>query len=126
MIVKDVMSRPIIIEKDINLSEAAKLMVEKRIGCLLFVKENELKGIVTERDLLRNFSKSKMFSDVMSGSLITVEPEASLEKALMIMKDNDIKRLPVVDYKEGKLVGIVTLTDLAKHMDDFGEDFFLN
>lgn len=125
MKVKDIMNRPLVVEKDIGLDGAAKIMSEKKIGCLLLVNGSKIRGIVTERDLLKNFSKHDKISKIMSTSVITVGEEETVQEAYELMKQNSIKRLPVVD-NEGNLKGIITLTDIAAHMDEFDESFFFN
>ncbi len=122
MKVKDLMNEPVKIEKDISLAEAAKIMCEKKTGSLLFISKDKIRGIVTERDILKNFGKYKNISSVMSPNIITIDPKADVNDALTVMKDNQIKRLPVI--KEGKIIGIISLTDIAAHVDELDSDFF--
>ncbi|MEM4271736.1 MAG: CBS domain-containing protein [Candidatus Pacearchaeota archaeon] len=122
MLIRDVMKQPYVIEKDLSLREAAKIMSSKDIGCLLFVSDRTIKGILTERDLMKNFDKNSKVSNVMSTKIISIGPDETLDKALELMRNKKIKRLPVIE--NGKLVGIITLTDLAQHFEDVEEDFF--
>lgn len=122
MIVEDVMNEPYVIEDDINLSEAVALMNENKIGCLIFVSEGKIKGIITERDILKNFNKKNKVSKVMSREVIVIEPDKDLNDAYSLMKENNIKRVPVVS--SGNLVGIITATDLLLHADELDELFF--
>jgi len=123
MHIKEIMKSPHIITKDTDLRSAAKIMSEKNIGCLLFCSGKKIKGIITERDLLRNFSKGGKISEHMTSNVITAGPNEDLSKALLIMKDNNIKRLPVVGEKK-ELIGIITLTDLAASNQEAEGDFF--
>ena len=116
------MKQPFVIEKDMSLAEAARVMSSKEIGSLLFVSGKSLKGIITERDIIKNFGKGSKVSNVMSKKVITIEPDETVDAALEIMRKNKIKRLPAVE--KGKLVGIITLTDVLGHFEDIGEDFF--
>jgi len=125
MKIKDLMHQAFVIDKDIPLSDAAEIMSDKEIGSLIYVQDGEIAGIVTERDLLRNFDSKKKVSQVMTKDVITVGLDTRAEEALDLMRDNKIKRLPIVD-KSGKLLGIVTLTDLATHFEEIGEDFFFD
>jgi CBS domain-containing protein len=125
MLIKDVMRQPYVIESDIGLDQAAKIMSDKKIGCLVMVKGSKIRGIITERDLLKNFSKHDKISRVMSQSVITIEPKQTLQEAYELMKENSIKRIPVINDQRD-IVGIITLTDLAAHMDEFDESFFFN
>ena len=125
MQVKEMMKEPYIIERDISLAETAKIMSEKRIGSLLFVYKGKAKGIITESDLLRNFGKNKKISQIMSKNIISMEPDETIEEALKVMKENKIKRLPIVDSKK-QLVGIISLTDIAANVDKLEGEFFFN
>jgi CBS domain-containing protein len=122
MLIRELMKRPFVIEKDVSLAEAARVMSEKNIGSLLFTSGTKIKGILTERDLLRNFGKNEKVSEAMTTKVITITSDEPLDRAMEIMRENKIKRLPVVDA--GKLVGIITLTDLAANFEEVEEDFF--
>jgi CBS domain-containing protein len=122
MLIRELMKRPFVIEKDVSLAEAAKVMSEKNIGSLLFMSGAKIKGILTERDLLRNFGKSEKVSQAMTTKVITITSDEPLDRAMEEMREHEIKRLPVVDA--GKLVGIITLTDLAANFEAVEEDFF--
>lgn len=122
MLVKELMKRPFVVEKDIGLAEAARIMSDKNIGSLLFTSGNKIKGIVTERDLIKNFSKHEKISQIMSTKVTTVAPDENLDRAVEIMREKKIKRLPVID--NGKLVGIVTLTDVMANFEALEEEFF--
>jgi CBS domain-containing protein len=122
MLVKELMRQPYVIEKDISLKEAARIMSSKNIGSLIFASKDKIKGIITERDMLKNFKKNVKVGSVMSKSVITAEPEDNVEDALEEMRQNKVKRLPVVE--DDKLVGIVSLTDIAAHIDELEEAFF--
>ena len=124
MIVEDLMKHPYVIDKDISLREAAKIMSSKGIGSLLFISGNEIKGIITERDLLKNFNKNVQVKKVMVKDVRTIESNRGIEEALGVMRENGIKRLPVVENK--KVVGIITLIDIAIHLDEIDEEFFFN
>ena len=124
MRIKDLMREAFITEKDMSLADAAKLMSSKEIGSLLYVEKGKIKGILTERDVLKNFGKSKKISDIMSQNVITVEQDEDVNGALGIMTNHKIKRLPVL--KKGELVGIITLTDIAANVDELEDGFFFD
>ena len=123
MEVKELMRQPYIIEKDISLIETAKIMSSKGLGCLLFVSNGKAKGIICDGDLLKNFGKHKRISSIMSKNIISIRPETTIEEALKLMKENKIKRLPVVDENK-KLVGILSMADIAANIDKFDGEFF--
>jgi len=122
MRVKELMHQAIVVEKDITLAEAAKLMSDEMTDSLLLASNGKLKGIVTQRDVLKHFGKSARISDIMSSKLVTITPQTTVNDALAIMKEKKIKRLPVVSGE--KLAGIVSLTDIAAHVDELEGDFF--
>ena len=122
MLVKEVMVDPFVIEKDIKLVEAAKLMNQHNTDCLIFMSGDKVKGIITERDLLKNFNDKKKVSQAMTREVITIDPDKDLNEALALMNENKIKRLPVVMKDE--LIGIITVTDLLANADELDESFF--
>lgn len=123
MKVKEIMNRIFVIDSDIALKKAAKIMSKKGIGCLVVMKGKKVVGIITERDILKNISSlNKKISSVLSKNIISVAPETSLEEAAFLMKENKIRRLLVID--ENKLSGIITATDLVANSDILNEDMF--
>lgn len=120
-ILREIMVRNVItISHDKTAQDGSKLMAEHGIGSLVVVKDGDPVGIVTERDLVRKVCTKDLASSkivlhqVMSGPLIWAEPDLQIETAVQRMFNNKIRRLPILE--KGKLVGIVTLTDLAKHL----------
>jgi CBS domain-containing protein len=117
--VKDVMATTVVTaDAELNVRDAVKLMNKHEIGCLVVMKKGSFVGMLTERDVLKRVvaeardPDETLVSDVMSKSLTVVGPEASLEEATFLMLERRVKKLPVVKGK--KLVGIVTLTDIAR------------
>lgn len=117
--VKEVMSRdPAKIESDKTARDAAKLMTERGVGCLIVVRRGDNVGIVTERDLVSLVLTEKIdpekvrVTDVMSSPVFTVTSDEMMDKAAELMVNYKVRRLPVVD--KGVLVGIITTTDFAK------------
>ncbi len=125
MQIKELMKQPYVIDKDISLADAAKLMSSKGIGSLLYVIKGKAKGIITENDLLKNFGKDRKVSEVMSKDIISISYKDNVSDALSLMKKNEIKRLPVVD-KDKKLVGIISMTDIAANSADLDGEFFFD
>jgi CBS domain-containing protein len=116
--VKDIMVKPVItIDLNKTAQDAGILMKKIRRGCLIVTKNGKPVGILTDSDLIRKIvsqdvqpSKVKI-KDIMSKPLVTVKPEDDILIAVGKMKKNNIHRLPVV--KEGKVIGIISLTDIA-------------
>lgn len=117
--------RVVILDESTSVSEAAQIMKTRGISSVL-VKDHhsdEIKGIVTERDILdilyRVVAQAKgtfkvNISSIMSSPLVTVEKETPCIEAIMTMRKKDLRRLPVVD--KGNIVGIVTLMSLVGNM----------
>jgi CBS domain-containing protein len=124
MLVKEIMKAPLVIDEDMSLREAAGIMVNKNVGCLIYIHNNSLEGIITDKDLLKHYGVKKKVSEVMSRNVITVDPEDHVENALQVMKQEKIKRLPVVFA--GELIGILSLTDIAVVLGELEENFFFD
>ena len=118
------MKEAVITSKDIYLDEAAKLMSSKGMTSLLFISDKKLKGIITDRDLLKNFNRKGRISSIMSKKVITIDSQDDVQSALDIMKKYNKKRLPVVE--KGKLVGIIGLIDIARNADELEDGFFFD
>ena len=108
------------VERGLTAAFAASVMKERARGSLVVVDRGKPIGIITERDLVRriiaenkNPATTKV-GDIMSEPLISVGPEATISAAANVMYKNAIRRLPVIE--EGRLLGMVTSTDLARAM----------
>jgi CBS domain-containing protein len=121
--VRDVMVREVVtIDADQSAMNAARLMAKFGISGLVVLSKGDLVGIVTERDILMRVvagGHSPEFVNVqqiMTEPIIVVNPQMPLEKAVRIMFQEKIKKLPVVQKeKDGlRLIGIVSLTDIAR------------
>jgi CBS domain-containing protein len=119
MLVREVMNRDVkTIEPGKSILEAAGIMNEFRIGCLVVARETRLVGILTERDILekvvgedKKASRVKV-SQAMTRDPIMIEDDKDISEAVEIMNRSHIKKLPVVSGQS--LVGILTTTDLAR------------
>lgn len=116
--VKDVMISDLAtLDASTSIRDAAKLMDEKNIGCIIVTKNQLPIGILTERDFIKRItSKEKPLTasleEVMSSPLIVIDPNEIVWEAAQIMKVNNIHKLPV--KKDNQIIGIVTATDLVK------------
>ena len=107
---------PVSINPDTTLLECAKLMSEKHVGAVVVKDWNSL-GILTEQDIVRKAvangidvnGKVKNFTEK---DLITISPHADIYDALIKMRDNNIRHLPVVDGNE--MIGLLTIKDILK------------
>ena len=123
MKVSEIMHEVKVISPGISLKEAANMMSREHIGSLVIVDKNEeIMGILTERDVLKNIGKiSEKIEKVMSKDVVTIEEDKNIDKAVEVMNENKIKRLPVT--RNEKLVGIITVTDLLANSENINEEF---
>jgi acetoin utilization protein AcuB len=116
---------------DDYLSDAIGLMKEHNIKHLPVLKNDKLKGLISDRDV-RQYTPSKATSldmyelhyilsntrikELMTAKVVTTGPDTPLEEAAMIMLDNNIGCLPIVD--DGKVVGIISDNDIFRALVD--------
>ena len=121
--VGDIMTKKvIIIPYGADLSEVAKLMKRYGIGSVIVVEDEKTKkarGIITERDVIyKVLSKRKdpyitKVEEMMSKPLRVIKSDTPIEEAAKAMRDNKIKRLPVVS-EDNELIGIISEGDIMK------------
>jgi len=130
--VQDIMSTNVVsVEATQTVKNAARSMAKFGISGLVVLRKGSLAGILTERDILTRVVTSGInpesvhVKDVMSEPVIVVNPAMPLEKAVNIMLEEKIKKLPVVEGDEEhiKLVGILSLTDVARLQPKLLESF---
>jgi acetoin utilization protein AcuB len=121
----------ITLDEDTPIMKAFQIMKDNNIRRLPVVKDEKIRGIVTDRDM-KEATPSKATSldvheiysllseikvkDIMSKDLLTIGPDESIEKAAMLMLKKKVSGLPVME--SGKLVGIITQTDIFKALVD--------
>jgi CBS domain-containing protein len=108
---------PETIDAKMNAADAAAKMRSEDVGALPVVREGELVGLVTDRDLVlrvlaeRQDPTSVQVGDLATRSAITIGPDEKLSSARELMEQHQVRRLPVM--KEGGLVGILSIGDVA-------------
>lgn len=123
MKVADVMTaRPVLVPPDATVQEAATTMAEHDIGAVLVGSQDQLVGVLTDRDVILRVvvdgrdPKAVRVSEVMSSDIFTCRAEDSLDEAFREMSERQVRRLPVLD-EGGQLIGIVAMSDLATRGD---------
>lgn len=116
MLVCEIMNKNvIIIDSNKTILEAFKVYRDSKVGSLIVIENNQLVGIITERDLIEKAIdkdlKTTQIKEIMSSNVITISPLDNLETALKLMKKNKVKKLPVIS--SSRLKGIITVTDIA-------------
>ena len=97
--------------------EAIQMMAEKNVGALLVLERGKLLGVISERDYTRKValkgksSKETPVREIVSGNVITVTSQHTVEACMRLMTEHRVRHLPVVDG-EG-ILGVVSIGDLV-------------
>ncbi len=103
---------------DTTVFDALKLMADKNIGAVIVLEDNEVVGIMSERDYARKIilkgksSKEIPVREIMSTRVFYVKPEQSIEDCMALMIDKRFRHLPVME--DGKLKGVISIGDVVK------------
>lgn len=106
------------VSPDATVLEAISIMAEKGIGALVVTQDNEVVGILSERDytrkvaLMERSSYDTTVSEIMTAKVLTISRSNTVEECLQLMTDRHLRHLPVVE--ENKLVGLISIGDLVK------------
>jgi len=95
-------------------------MVDHNAGSLLVVDAGEIRGIITERDYLREIvlkgrtSKTTEVRAIMTAELVCVGPNDSIDECMAVMTEKRIRHLPVLEH--GRLAGLISIGDVVKQL----------
>ncbi|MEL7213014.1 MAG: CBS domain-containing protein [Pseudomonadota bacterium] len=101
------------------LREAMDMMGQNRIGSVLVVDDGVLKGILSERDVVRHLSEQgatgmeTSVGDVMTADPVTCAPADPLIAVMQAMTDGNFRHMPVID--DGAMAGLISIRDVVKH-----------
>jgi CBS domain-containing protein len=119
--VRDIMIKDLLtISENETALKAAQVMTEKGVSSLIVLSNDQPIGIVTERDFIKKICVKELkvssvrVRDMMSRIRTSASPDTPIDVAVQRMVNNRIRRLPIIE--NGKVVGIITVTDLAKHL----------
>ena len=108
---------PVSLPASTNIVDAARRMRDDDIGDVFVVDDDQLRGVVTDRDVVvravaegRDPSHTTL-GEVCSAELVTVAPDDTIDEAVELMSTHAVRRLPVVDG--GRPVGVISIGDLA-------------
>jgi CBS domain-containing protein len=108
------------ISPDATVYDALQLMAKHNTGALLVLKDDQMVGIVSERDCVRKVDlkgrsvQATKVSEIMTANVITVDCDQPLEECEALMMEKSIRHLPV--YDSGKLVGLLSVRDVMREM----------
>lgn len=107
------------VEADQLVTDVVKIMVAHNIGAVAVLRNGELAGLFTERDLMKRVvheskdPRTTTVAEVMTRDLVIVSPDRSLEDCLELMRSRGFRHLPVCQGKQ--LHGVISLRDLLAH-----------
>ncbi len=116
-IVADVMSKVLVdVALETTARDAAEIMVENGVSSLLVKENGSAVGIVTDRDFTESSASGKNFSelklkDMMTESIISVDPKVSLQEAIEVIRSNNIRHL-LVKSNSGDFIGVISVRDI--------------
>jgi CBS domain-containing protein len=108
------------IERRASVLDAVRLMVDRNVGSLVVLDGDEIAGIITERDYLREIvlkgrtSRETSVDAIMTKQLIVVGPEDSIEGCMAIMTEKRVRHLPVL--RDGSLAGLISIGDVVRRL----------
>ena len=101
-----------------SLHNAVQLMNEKKIGAVLVLDGDNIAGILSERDIARELSKTDVLSmktpvqKIMTKVIFYISSDMTVDECMALMTEKKVRHLPVVD--SGKVVGIISIGDVVK------------
>lgn len=103
---------------DSTVFEALEVMAKKDVGALLVMEGENLVGIMSERDYARKvilrgkFSRETSVREIMTSSVVSVEPGTSVEQCMALMTEHRIRHLPVIE--DERVIGVISIGDVVK------------
>jgi CBS domain-containing protein len=103
---------------DLSVFDAIKLMADRLVGSLLVMNDEELRGIVTERDYARKViikgrsSETTSVSEIMSTEVLTTSSSQTVNQCMELMTERRIRHLPVVE--DDRVIGMISIGDLVQ------------
>jgi CBS domain-containing protein len=120
--VRDIMTTaPVTVEPQASVANVAKLMRDQNIGAVLVTEKDHLRGLVSDRDLVVRAlaqgadPEQTTVANACSDDLVTIGPDDDLDRAVGMMREHSVRRIPVVEGDQ--VVGIVSLGDMAIERD---------
>ncbi len=110
--------RPISVEYNITIAKCAEIMAESHVSTLIVKKSNQFVGLLTEKDIVRKVVAEEkdpsriLASEIAETDFPTIAPEKDIYDAIILMRDKNIRHLPVMSKKA--LVGFLTGKDILK------------
>jgi CBS domain-containing protein len=120
--VRDIMtSAPVTVEPQASVVAVAQMMRDENVGAVLVTEEDHLRGLVSDRDLVVRAlaqgtdPQQTTVANACSDDLVTVSPDEDVDRAIELMREHSVRRLPVVEGDQP--IGIISLGDMAIERD---------
>lgn len=119
--------QPVTATPDMSIRDIALLMETYQVSTIIIKEGKELLGLVAESDIISRCvlegcdSNKTLGRKIMTSDIVTVSPGMDVFDALLLMRDTNVRTLPVMD--EGEMVGLVTAKDILKLQPDLFENF---
>ena len=103
---------------DTSVLDAIKIMADKAIGSLVVMDDNEIRGIMSERDYARKViikgrsSESTLVSEIMTADVVTTSSAQTVNDCMELMTEKRIRHLPVVE--DNRVIGMISIGDLVQ------------
>lgn len=113
----------VVTDENASIAEASLSMRKKEEGCAIVLREGQILGIITERDVTWKVAGNGLdptkvkVAEIMTKPLITIDPDADLTEAAKIMRKHKIRRLAVI--REGNLRGVITAADISRNLETY-------
>ncbi len=110
---------PIVVDSSSSVLEAIRVMVDNNVGALAVVSEGVIRGIFSERDVMKKViyhnlpPESTPVAEVMTKEVESINQEMELTEALQLMVGRHVRHLPIID-NGGKVLGMLSVRDLLQ------------
>ncbi len=111
------------VEPDATVLQSLEVMAKHNVGAVMVMEGSQLVGILTERDYARKIvlqgkaSDATKVKDIMSTKVVCATPQMTLESAMAVTREKNIRHLPVVDESK-KVLGMISIRDLVNAIVD--------
>lgn len=104
---------------DASILNVSKILHQKRIGAVLVMNEGQIRGVLSERDIVRGICQygadvlARPASDLMTRDVVTCDMDDTVNALMELMTNNRIRHIPVLE--QGRLAGIISIGDVVKN-----------
>jgi CBS domain-containing protein len=114
------------ISRDHSITDAARLLSERKIGSVVVMESGRLVGILSERDIVRAIAArgssclSEQVAEVMTAKVVTCTRHQSISEVMEMMTEGRFRHVPVLE--DGDVIGVISIGDVVKHRLDESQE----